>query len=29
LADEELCKALREIDAMEGVMGLLGWDERE
>jgi Zn-dependent M32 family carboxypeptidase len=27
-ADAKLSKKLKEIDHLEGVMGLLGWDER-
>jgi hypothetical protein len=26
--DEELCKELREIEALQGIQGLLGWDEQ-
>jgi Zn-dependent M32 family carboxypeptidase len=28
-ADGKLVKELKDIDHLEGVMGLLGWDERE
>lgn len=26
--DEELCRELREIEALHGIQGLLGWDEQ-